>query len=153
VRPHSCRVGTALFSISQRYIDRRHSKFTAAFDAVFAGADIRITWTPVRAPRANAIPERFISGPIGDTSGRHPRPGLATAAKNPPGPARDARAAHHHFSDPQLQIPRRGRQEPAAVAVALGGAGVAALVRPGTDHHRRERGLDQSRRPISPQGW
>jgi transposase InsO family protein len=31
--------------------------FTAAFDAVFAGADIR---TPVRAPRANAIAERFI---------------------------------------------------------------------------------------------
>ena len=36
------------------------SKFTAAFDAVFAGADIRIIRTPVRAPRANAIAERFI---------------------------------------------------------------------------------------------
>ena len=31
----------------------RDSKFTAAFDAVFAGADIRIVRTPVRAPRAN----------------------------------------------------------------------------------------------------
>jgi putative transposase len=38
----------------------RDSKFTAAFDAVFAGADIRIVRTPVRAPRANAIAERLI---------------------------------------------------------------------------------------------
>ena len=38
----------------------RDSKFTAAFDAVFTGADIRIIRTPIRAPRANAIAERFI---------------------------------------------------------------------------------------------
>jgi len=38
----------------------RDSKFTAAFDAVFTGAYIRIIRTPVRAPRANAIAERFI---------------------------------------------------------------------------------------------
>ena len=38
----------------------RDSKFTTAFDAVFEGADIRIIRTPVRAPRANAIVERFI---------------------------------------------------------------------------------------------
>jgi putative transposase len=38
----------------------RDSKFTAAFDAVFAGVDIRIIRTPVRAPKANAIAERFI---------------------------------------------------------------------------------------------
>jgi transposase InsO family protein len=36
------------------------SKFTATFDAVFVGADIRIIRTPVRAPRANAVAERFI---------------------------------------------------------------------------------------------
>ena len=38
----------------------RDSKFTTAFDAVFEGADIRIIRTPIRAPRANAIAERFI---------------------------------------------------------------------------------------------
>jgi transposase InsO family protein len=38
----------------------RDSKFTAAFDAVFTGADIRIIRTPVRAPRANDFAERWI---------------------------------------------------------------------------------------------
>jgi transposase InsO family protein len=38
----------------------RDSKFTATFDAVIAGAGIRIIRSPVRAPRANAIVERWI---------------------------------------------------------------------------------------------
>jgi transposase InsO family protein len=38
----------------------RDSKFTAAFDAVFTSEGIRILRTPVRAPRANAIAERWI---------------------------------------------------------------------------------------------
>ena len=40
----------------------RDTKFTAAWDAVFTGADIRILRSPIRAPRANAIMERWIGG-------------------------------------------------------------------------------------------
>src|SRR4051794_11182114 len=41
-------------------IRARATQFTAAFDAVFTGTDIRIIRTPVHAPRANAIAERWI---------------------------------------------------------------------------------------------
>ena len=44
----------------QFLIRDRAAKFTVAFDTVFAGADIRTIRTPVRAPRANAIAERWI---------------------------------------------------------------------------------------------
>jgi putative transposase len=38
----------------------RDSRYTRAFDAVFASEGIKIVKTPIRAPKANAIAERFV---------------------------------------------------------------------------------------------
>jgi hypothetical protein len=41
-------------------VRHRDTKFTAAFDAVFAAEGIRVLRTPVRAPQANAYAQRWV---------------------------------------------------------------------------------------------
>jgi hypothetical protein len=49
-------------------IHDRDTKFTAALDEVFSVDGIRIIKTPVRAPRANAVAERWIRSARGELS-------------------------------------------------------------------------------------
>jgi putative transposase len=42
-------------------VQDRDTKFTTNFDDVFRSDGTEIIWTPVRAPRANAVAERFAS--------------------------------------------------------------------------------------------
>ena len=71
----------------------RGSNFTAAFDAVLAGAGIRTVLCNVRTPRMNAIAERWIRRMPTRAAGPHPRlePGPSAAdparLRDPPQPA------------------------------------------------------------------
>jgi hypothetical protein len=54
------RPGSFLFLIRDR-----DTKFTAALDEVFAGADVTVVRTPARTPRANCYAERWVHEPSG----------------------------------------------------------------------------------------
>jgi putative transposase len=43
----------------------RDSKFTRAFDNVWRASGGEVIWTPVRAPNANAVAERWVGRPAG----------------------------------------------------------------------------------------
>ena len=59
VRNLSCELDGRVRSVKFLIRDR-DAKFTASFDEIFRSEGIRIIRTPIRAPRANAIAERFV---------------------------------------------------------------------------------------------
>ncbi len=90
----------------------RDAKFTAAFDAVFTALGVRIIKTPVRAPRANAIAERWVGSARREcldrmliTGGRHLRLAL--------GEYIDHYNSHRPHRALQ-QVPPAGRAQPPA---------------------------------------
>ena len=95
----------------------RDAKFTAAFDALFTAVGVRIIQTPVRAPRANAIAERWIASARREcldrmliTGERHLRLVL------------DEYVDHYNTHRPHRalhQNPPAGRQDPTPAATSM----------------------------------
>jgi transposase InsO family protein len=105
-------------------IQYRDAKFTATFDAALAGVGIRIIRTPVRAPRENAIAERWVSSARREcldrmliTGERHLRLVLGEYVEHynvhrPHRTLRQSRPAgrdHPSTTDPNARILRRDR--------------------------------------------
>jgi putative transposase len=61
VDPEARKLGLDFADHGVRFLIRdRDSKYSGPFDEVFRSEGIRIVKTPVRAPQANAIAERFV---------------------------------------------------------------------------------------------
>jgi hypothetical protein len=78
----------------------RDSEFTGVFDAVFASENIHILRTPVRAPRANAIAERWIAPhrALNQAAPLQPLPSPHIAIPAPPPTSRSARCLIHEYA-------------------------------------------------------
>jgi hypothetical protein len=69
VTQQACNLGVGLSGQGARFLIRdRDSKYGGSFDLVFRSEGIRIVKTPVRAPKANAIAERFVRTARGATA-------------------------------------------------------------------------------------
>jgi hypothetical protein len=105
----------------------RDSRFTTAFDAVFAAAGIRILTSPPQAPQANAICERMIANPTPRTVRQNPDRQPTTPSPNP------------HRLPPALQ---RGTAAPNPRTTRTNASRDSAT---GTDRPRRLQGPPQTR--------
>jgi transposase InsO family protein len=101
----------------------RDTKFTAGFDAVFTAMGVRIIKTPVQAPRANAVAERWIASARREcldrmliTGERHLRLVLGEYADHYNG-HRPHRTLHQN-PPAGRQDPPAGRQDPPAAGAS-----------------------------------
>jgi putative transposase len=81
----------------------RDSRFTTAFDVVFAADGIRILTSPPKAPRANAICERMIASPAPRTTRQDPHRQRTPPA---PDPGRLPAALQHRTATPDTRATR-----------------------------------------------
>lgn len=106
----------------------RDTKFTAAFDAVFAGAGVQILRSPARAPPANATMERW----IGSCRPRTARPYVDLEPASPTaGAARLRGPSQRSQATPGLDQAAPVKHQPAGV-VDLGTVRVRRSERPGS---------------------
>jgi Integrase core domain len=136
----------------------RDARFTAAFDAVFTATDLRIVRTPVRAPQANAIAERFVGSIRRELLDRI----LIINQRHAAAVLREYEQHYngHRGTPPALTttnvLRRRSRRHVRRALPALGRAARAAARRPQPLRHPHRSGHDEPRgraaRPRPRQG-